>query len=235
MLKEVIRRVHPNPPLETPPTRFSIHPVGHLTMPSLRWWDGKTPTHHKSPLLGLKLSSKSFLNTSLEDDLSATTVYTIKTTEASTAVLRYGNENNPLDIATINWRGTASTSEAREDDNPPLIKMKDCRWSEGPVFLRSGPNPKYVHDSYHIISRFQTCLQQFFPQIHHSRLFAYYEMEALWYLILGGHISYSSLITLIESKIVYHAWHQGSYRHLRLGQGPRTHNPNGLRDLAQQE
>ena len=149
MLKEVIRRVRPNPPLETPPTRPSIHPLDHL-MPSLRWWDGdKTPTHHKTPLLGLKLSSNSFLDSSLEDDLSATTVYTIKTTEATTTVLRYGNEDNPLEIATINWPTAVSTGEAREDDNPPLVKMKDCCWSEGPVFLRSGSNPKYVDNSDH--------------------------------------------------------------------------------------
>ena len=237
MFKEVIRRVHPNPPLESPPTRFSINPVGHLSMPSLRWWDGKTPTHHKSPLLGLKLTSKSFLNTSLEDDLSATTVYTIKTTEASTSVLRYGNEDSPLEIATINWPGAISTNDTREDDNPPLIKMKDCRWSEGPVFLRPGSNPKCVDNPYHSVSRFffSTCSQQFFPQIHYSRFLAYYEMEALWFLILGGHVSYSLLTTLIDLKIVYHAWHQRSYRHLRLGKGPRTDKPDDLRDLARQE
>ena len=148
MFKEVIRRVHPNPPLETTQTRFSIHSVGHLTMPSLRWWDGKTPTHHKSPLLGLKLSSKSFLDTSLEDDLSGTAVYTIKTIQASTAVIRNGNDDNPLEVAKINWPGAISPNEEREDDNFPLIKMKDCRWSEGPVFLRSGSNPKYVNISY---------------------------------------------------------------------------------------
>ena len=141
MLKEVIRRVCPSPPLETPPpSRISIHPIGHLTMPSLRW-SGKTPTHHKLPLLGLKSSSNSFLDSSLEDDLSATTVYTIKTTEASTTVLRYGNEVNPLKIATIKWPSPVSTNEAREDDNPPLVKMKDGRWSKGPVFLKSGSNP----------------------------------------------------------------------------------------------
>ena len=156
MFKEVIRRVHPNPPLESPPTRFSNHSVGHLAMPSLRWWDGKTPTHHKSPLLGLKLSSKSFLDTSLQDDLSSTTVYTIKTTRACTTVLRNGNENNPLEIATIKWPGAVSTSDARKDDNSPLIRMKDSRWTEGPVFLRSGSNPKYVNNSYRIISLFQT-------------------------------------------------------------------------------
>ena len=193
LLKEVIRRARPNPPLETP-TRISIQPMGHRTMPSLRWWDSygdKTPAHHKSPLLGLKFSSNSFLDSSLEDDLSATTVYTIKTIEASTTVLRYGIEDNPLEIATIKW---PSAVEAR-DDNPPLVKMKDCRWSKGPDFLRSGSNPKYVSNSYHIISWSQTYFQQFFPQIHHSRLLAYYEMEALWHLILGEHISYSPLST----------------------------------------
>jgi hypothetical protein len=155
MLKEVIRRARPNPSLETPPTRFSINPGGHLSMPSLRWWDGdKAPTHHKSPLLGLKLSSNSFLDSSLQDDLSAATVYTIKTTEASTSVLRYnGNEDNPLEIAAIDWPSAISISEARED-NPPLVKMKDGSCSKGPVFLRSGSNSKYVNNSHHIIPQF---------------------------------------------------------------------------------
>ena len=155
MLKEVIRRACPNPPLETPPTRFLIQPVGHLVMPSLRWWDGdKAPTHHKLPLLGLKLSSNSFLDSSIEDDLSAATVYTIKTIEASTSVLRYRNSDNPLEIATINWPSAVSISEARED-NPPMVKMKDCSWSKGPVFLKSGSNPKYVNNFYHVIARIQ--------------------------------------------------------------------------------
>ena len=148
MLKEVIRRVRPNPPLEAP-TRSSIHPIGHLAMPSLRWWDGdKTPTHHKLPLLGLKLSSNSFLDSSLEDDLSATTVYTIKTTEASTTVLRYGNQVNPTKIATINWPGAVSSNEAREEDNPPLVKIRDSHWRKVSLFLRSGSNPRYGNNSY---------------------------------------------------------------------------------------
>jgi hypothetical protein len=151
MFKDAIRRVRSNPPVETPPTH--THSMGHRTMPSLRWFAGdKPPTHHKLPLLGLKLSSNSFLDSSLEDDLSATTVYTIKTIEASTTVFRYGNEDNPLEIATINWPGAVSTNEAKEDS--PLIKMKDRRWSRGPVFLSSGSNPKYVINSYHIILRF---------------------------------------------------------------------------------
>lgn len=158
MLKEVIRRVRPNPPLQTQPTRFSIHAMGHLSMPSLRWGDrDKTPTHHKLPLLGLNLTSNSFLDSSLKDDLSATTVYTIKTTEASTTVLRYGNGDDPVEIATINWLGGVSTNETREGHNPPLVKMKDCRWNEGPMFLRSGSNPKYVNDFHYIMSSFQTC------------------------------------------------------------------------------
>lgn len=162
MLKEVIRRARSNPSLKTPSTRSSIRPVDLLTMPSFRWWDGdKTPTHHKSPLLGLKLSSNSFLDSSLEDDLSATTVYTIKTTEAYTTVLRYGNENDPLEIAMINWPGAASTIDAREDNNPPLVKMKDCRWSEGPTFLKSGSHPKYVNNSYH----FTFMVSNLFPTV----------------------------------------------------------------------
>ena len=147
MLKEVIRRVRPNPPLESPspPTRISIHPMGHLSIPSFRWWDGdKIPTHDKLPLLGLKLSSHSFLDTSLEDDLSAATVYTIKTTQAFTTVLRFRNEDNPIEIATINWPAVVSKNEP--DKNVPLIKMRDCHcWTKGPVFLRSGPNPKYAN------------------------------------------------------------------------------------------
>jgi hypothetical protein len=186
MLKEVIRRACPNPSLDTPLTRFSIPPG---TMPSLRWWDGvKTPTHHKLPLLGLKLSSNSFLDSSLEDDLSAATVYTIKTTEASTSVFRYAN---PLEIATLNW-------PCAGEDNPPLVKMKDCSWSKAPVFLKSGSNPKYVNESYDKLSRFQTYFQQFISQIQHSRFLAYNEMETLWDFILGGHTSYSPLTTLID-------------------------------------
>ena len=150
MVKEVICRTCPILSLDAPPTRFSILPVGHLSMPSLRWRDSdKAPTHHKLSLLGLKLSSNSFLDSSLKDDLSATTVYTIKTIEASTTILRYGNDDNPVEIATINWPRAVSTKEARESDNlnPLLIKMKDYCWSKGSVFLRSGSNPKYVNNS----------------------------------------------------------------------------------------
>ena len=236
MFKEVIRRVHPHPSLESTPTRYSIHSVGHLTMPSLRWWDGKTPTHHKSSLLGLKLSSKTFLDTSLEDDLSGTAVYTIKTIEASTVVLRNGNEGNPLEIAKINWPGALSPNEAREDDNFPLIKMKDCRWSEGPVFLRSGSNPKYANNSYLVIHHDSNHVpnsssRKFtIPDYSHTMKWKRYG-TSYWV----SFISYSSLTTSIDLEIVYHTWHQRSYRHLRLGKGPRTHKHDGLRDLARQE
>jgi hypothetical protein len=37
--------------------------------------------------------------------------------------------------------GAVSTNEAGEDNNFALLKMKDCRWSKGSVFLRSGSNP----------------------------------------------------------------------------------------------
>jgi len=112
--------------------------MGHLFIPSFRWWDGdKIPTHDKLPLLRLKLSSHSFLDSSLEDDLSATTIYTIKTTQASTAVLRYGNERNPTGIATIKWPTVTSANK-----DPPLIKMRDWfHWSKGSVFLRSRSTP----------------------------------------------------------------------------------------------
>lgn len=146
MLKVIRRRL--NPSLEpSPPTRISLLPIGHLSLPSLRWWDGdKIPTHHKSPLLDLKLSSHSFLDCSIEDDLSATALYTIKTNDASTNVLRCDGEEIPLNVATIKWPGK---DEAREDNQScPLIQMRGCRWTKGQAFLRPESNPEYVNNQY---------------------------------------------------------------------------------------
>lgn len=146
MLKVIRRRL--NPSLEpSPPTRISLLPIGHLSLPSLRWWDGdKVPTHHKSPLLDLKLSSHSFLDCSIKDNLSATPLYTIKTTGSSTAVIRCNGEEIPLNVATIKWPGR---NKGREDDqNCPLIQMRGCRWTEEQAFLRSESNPEYVNNQY---------------------------------------------------------------------------------------
>lgn len=171
---------------ESPPRMSMFMSHFSLNLPSLPWRDGdKTPTHHKSPLLSLKLSSRSFLDSSIADNLSEP-IYAIKTVDASTTVLRCGGKGQSLYIAMIKWPGVVSTNAARKDDkNFPLIKMRDCHWNEGPVFLRSGSNPEYINKFHHIISWFQTSFQQFLSQIHHPRLPAGYKMEALWCFILG--------------------------------------------------
>lgn len=203
MLKEVIRRVRSTPPSESP-SRVSIHPMAHpmthISLSSLRWWDGdKTPAHDKSPLLGLKLSSHSFLDSSLEDDLSGATVYTIKTTRRSTTFFRHDNEDNPIEVAVINWPDLVSGNEGVQD--PPLVKMRGSNWSRGSTFLKSGPNPKYVDDF--------TILNHDFKHILNSssRKFAVpdYSFPIKWRRYdnsywVGTNIFFSPLSNLLTSK-----------------------------------
>jgi len=160
MLK-AIRRGYLGSSLESPllSSRMSILSKGKFSLPAIRWWDGgKTPAHHKSPLLSLKLSSHSFLNSSIEDDMSEAAVYTVETTDAFTTVLRCDEEK--LRIATIKWPGVVSTKEAKEDaTNSLLVKMRGYHWSNGQAFLRTRSHSEYLHDFHHIISRFLTNFQ----------------------------------------------------------------------------
>ena len=148
MFSKALRRGRQSSSMESPP-RMSILPI---SLPSLRWWDGdKAPTNNKSPLLSLKLSSHTFLDSSVKDDQSATVVYTIKTRNAYTAVLRCDGKEDYVKIAMIKWPGALS-NEGRDDYNSLLIKMKGLCWSDGQMFLSSGLQSECVHDSssYHV-------------------------------------------------------------------------------------
>ena len=107
-------------------------------------------------MLGLQLSSHSFLDSSIEDCLSAAPVYVTKTADAFTTVLRCSGEEDFIQIATIKWPGVVSTKDVRKEHDHLLIKMRGCHWSRGQAFLRRGSNSKYTHKSHYFISRFQT-------------------------------------------------------------------------------
>ncbi|KAF8658236.1 hypothetical protein AX16_002013 [Volvariella volvacea WC 439] len=97
-------------------------------------------THTKAPLLALKLSSTSFLDSVVHDDLSRHPLYTITTVNNLTKVIRPDPWEGSYSTAEIKWpkeRPTKGKGKGKDTDGV-LIQMRGARWKGGEVFLRPG-------------------------------------------------------------------------------------------------
>ena len=121
--------------------RLSI--LSSVKFPSLRKLDTSDTAHHgKSPVLILKLTSPSFLHAVVEDQ-TRQSLYTIRTHDNTTAVMR----SDP-------WEGMTKTADVRWPENPIALKgkgksdgvqvqMRGNRWVDGEAFLRTGSSSRY--------------------------------------------------------------------------------------------
>ena len=84
----------------------SSAPTPSTIFPYLRRLDIRedlSSRHQKNPLLTLKLSSSSFLDSKVHDGLSDNPLYTIETGSTSTSVLRYDPWEGHTKVADIRW------------------------------------------------------------------------------------------------------------------------------------
>lgn len=119
--------------------------LSSVKFPSLRRLDTSEGVHHgKSPLLILKLTSSSFLHAVVEDE-TRHNLYTIRTHDNTTTVMR----SDP-------WEGMTKTADIRWPENPIALKgkgksggvqvqMRGNRWVDGEAFLRTGSSSRYEY------------------------------------------------------------------------------------------
>jgi hypothetical protein len=93
------------------------------------------PAHQKSPLLTLRLSSPSFLDSIVNDDITKEPLYYIKTVGTSTTIRRADPWEGNTKTADINWPGSAPAKGKGISDGI-LIQMRGARWKGSETLLR---------------------------------------------------------------------------------------------------
>ena len=101
------------------------------------------PEHEKFPLLTLKLSSPSFLDALVYDDVTERPLYTVKTSGSFTAIHRADPWDGATKTAEIGWpRHVPDKGKGTSDD--VVIQMRGIRWDGSESFLRRGSSLRSV-------------------------------------------------------------------------------------------
>ncbi|KAG5642754.1 hypothetical protein DXG03_002235 [Asterophora parasitica] len=93
--------------------------------------------HQKVPLLTLKLSSPSFLDSVVTDDATKQPLYTIRTSGVLTKITRADPWDRETKTAEIQWPRSAPAKGKGTSDGV-LIQMRGLRWKGSETFLRRG-------------------------------------------------------------------------------------------------
>lgn len=126
------------------PPRMSV--LATIRLPSLRRLEGgSSALTHKSPLLILKLSSHSFLDSTLKDDLSSFPLYTIRTVGVTTTITRADPWDKSIKTADIKWpRVLPAKRKGKTVAEYVLVQLKGSRWKGSESFLKPSTSRKYV-------------------------------------------------------------------------------------------
>ncbi|KAJ8515585.1 hypothetical protein ONZ45_g7000 [Pleurotus djamor] len=104
--------------------------------------DMSTP---KTPLLTLKLTSLSFLDSRIHDDRTRHPLYSIKTTGTSTVIKRADPWGHAAQkAAIIKWPRMIPSKTKDRQSLGVLVQMKGDNWREGDIFLRQGSLTRQV-------------------------------------------------------------------------------------------
>ncbi|KAF5351777.1 hypothetical protein D9756_007756 [Leucocoprinus leucothites] len=94
-------------------------------------------TTHKTPLLTLKLSSHSFLDCTLKDDVSTSPLYTIRTVGMTTTIMRADPWQESIRTADIKWpKIIPPKGKGKGTPDGVLVQLKGSRWKGGDSFLK---------------------------------------------------------------------------------------------------
>jgi hypothetical protein len=97
----------------------------------------------KSPLLTLKLSSPSFLDSEINEDLSRNPIYVIRTQGTSTTITRSDPWEGSTKTAEVKWPKDVPVKGKGKDNDGVLVQMKGGRWESGFSLLRPGSLIRY--------------------------------------------------------------------------------------------
>ncbi|KAJ7079055.1 hypothetical protein B0H15DRAFT_891541, partial [Mycena belliarum] len=99
----------------------------------------ETPVPNKSVLVTLRLSSTSFLDSAVQDALSSSPLYVIRTTGTSTSVLRTNARDDSLvKTAEIKWPKVIPTKGKTRETLGILVQMSGGRWQSADTVLKPG-------------------------------------------------------------------------------------------------
>ncbi|KJA27603.1 hypothetical protein HYPSUDRAFT_34709 [Hypholoma sublateritium FD-334 SS-4] len=117
-------------------TRMSILPS--VRIPLLRRSENtEAPHNSKQPLLTMRLSSYSFLDSSIVEMGSQRPLYTIDTSNTSSTITRNDRKRGAIKTAHITWPRVLPTKPSGKDTTDGvLVQMRDSRWDPGDSFLK---------------------------------------------------------------------------------------------------
>ncbi|KAF5338513.1 hypothetical protein D9611_013290 [Ephemerocybe angulata] len=138
------------------PSRISLLPSVRLPSFSRQGEAPEQPPALEKPaLLTLRASSRSFIDTTITDDVSKTPLYTMRTTGASTTLTRSSPTGGTMQFATVRWPKFLPTRiKGKEVSDGVEIQMGNQRYIGGETLLRPGPKansarrfnmPNYSH------------------------------------------------------------------------------------------
>jgi hypothetical protein len=101
-------------------------------------------THQKKPLITLKLSSPSFLDSVVNDTLTRHPLYVIKTVGTSTTISRSDPWEGVTKTADIKWPKLIPTKGKGKDSVGVLVQMSGGRWKGAENLLKPSSLSRYV-------------------------------------------------------------------------------------------
>jgi hypothetical protein len=128
----------------TSPRKFSLPMVRLPLGTSLRRHDAiEPPAHTKPPLLTLKLSSRSFLDSTIGDGTLRGPLYEIKTVGTVTTILMYDDKRISVQAASIKWPRMLPTKTVGKGYTDGVqIQLRGARYLGGETLLKPAANPK---------------------------------------------------------------------------------------------
>ncbi|KAJ7072032.1 hypothetical protein C8F01DRAFT_1102257 [Mycena amicta] len=96
------------------------------------------PSSSKSPLVTLKFSSQSFLDSVVKDDASSNPLYVIRTAGTNTNVLRSDPWDGLTKTAEIKWPKRIPTKGKTREILGVLVQLADGRWQPSDAVLKPG-------------------------------------------------------------------------------------------------
>ncbi|KAM6501661.1 hypothetical protein JOM56_001638 [Amanita muscaria] len=116
----------------------SILSRSRVRLPSLKRFASQEHHNDKTPLLTVRLSSPSFLNTVVEDEMRLS-LYTIKTAGNLTTVMRSDPWDGATKTADIRWPENAAALKGKGKKSSGVqVQMRGQRWVDEGSFLRAG-------------------------------------------------------------------------------------------------
>lgn len=147
--------------LSLPPTSKSTSPSSPIPGPStsnpsaifpylhrLEIRDDMASRRQQRPLLVLKLSSPSFLDSVATDLVAETPLYSVETVGSSTTIWRSDPWDASVKIADICWPKDLPLKGKGRDTHGAIIQMSEPRWRDTDSYLKYGNLGKYVSSSY---------------------------------------------------------------------------------------